>query len=825
MGLAAIALMILTLAAITSGAASPAAAQPSGFGSDWPVYHGNGLGAGVDPTGGSNLASPRRAWTSPPLDGELFGEPLVEAGRVFVATENNTVYALAANTGQVLWSTHIATPVPSSDLPCGDVGTDTPNGTVGITSTPAIDPALDEIFVVDDQLTGAGGASHHLIGLNLFNGAVSLNTPVDPSGSHPLYQLQRPGLALDAGQVVIGFGGNDGDCETAANPYHGWLVAVPEGGGSLRTFEVASSTGDSEGAIWMGGAAPIVDAAGNIWVATGNSAFVSPDDPYDNSDGVLELNANLQLEHFFAPSTWSSDNGSDLDLGSSSPSLMADGLVLQAGKSQTAYAMSQATLGGVGGQEAMMSSYCGRDVDGGSAISGEVVYTPCENGVVKTQVTPGSPPTITAVWRTATGSGGPPILTGGLVWTIDKNTGNLYGLNPATGDAEQSFSLGSEASHFPTPSVGDGLLLAPASNTIVAFDGPAGLPPPPVFPSGFWTAFHPLSGAGVTRGVVTFAPGSNGSLQELFVSDPGGRVLMAFEMAGGAWSSFRPLSGPGVAGGPVTFAPGSNGSLQELFVAGPGGEVWTEYEVAGGAWRGWHPLSGPGVTGGPVTVAPGSNGSLQELFVSDPGGRVLMAVEMAGGAWSSFRPLSGPGVAGGPVTFAPGSNGSLQELFVAGPGGQVWTDYEVAGGAWRGWYPLGGPGAADGVVTFAPGSNGSLQELFVAGPGGEVWTDYEVAGGAWPGWHPLSRPGVAGGPVTFAPGSNGSLQELFGPSTDAAVSMDYEVAGGAWRGWHPLSGPGVMGGPVTSAPGSNGSLQELFFPGPDAEVWTAYEHP
>ncbi len=488
--LAAGALVISTLGGIASVGAGPAAGQPSGFGSDWPVYHLNGLGTGVDPTGGTNLASPAHAWTSRQLDGQLYGEPLVEKGRVIVATENNTVYALAANTGTLMWSAHIAAPVPSRDLPCGDIGP-----TVGITSTPVIDTKLDEIFAVDDQLTGASGATHHLIGLNLFNGTIMLNTVVDPPGSHPLYQLQRPGLALEGGQVIIGYGGNGGDCETAANPYHGWLVAVPERGGTMRTFEVSSKPGDSRGAIWMGGAAPIVDGAGNIWVSTGNGTFSSPSDPYDNSDGVLQLNSNLQLKQFFAPSTWRSDNAADLDLGSSSPSLIAGGLVLQVGKSQHAYVMSQSALGGVGGQKATLSSYCGYVVDGGSAISGDVVYTPCRAGVVKTRVTPGSPPVITALWETATAAVGPPILAGGRVWSIS-SSGNLYGLDPATGKQMRILPLGSEANHFPTPSVADGLLLAPASRSVVAFDGPAGLPPPPVPHPAPGRPFGPLSPPG-----------------------------------------------------------------------------------------------------------------------------------------------------------------------------------------------------------------------------------------------------------------------------------------------------------------------------------------
>ena len=85
----------------------------------------------------------------------------MSGGRVFAATENDTVYALSASTGAVIWSRHLATPVPASSLPCGDIGP-----TVGITGTPVIDPARGEIFVVADELVNgearprAGRAQH-----------------------------------------------------------------------------------------------------------------------------------------------------------------------------------------------------------------------------------------------------------------------------------------------------------------------------------------------------------------------------------------------------------------------------------------------------------------------------------------------------------------------------------------------------------------------------------------------------------------------------------------------------------------------------------------
>ncbi len=486
--LAAVAIVIVAAVVVTTpaqlvGSASVRTAGFTAFGSDWPVYHQNGLGGGVDPSG-TDLNPATVAWTSAPLDGHIFGEPLVDGGHIVVATENDSVYALNPDTGAVTWSTHIGTAVPSSHLPCGDISPD-----VGITGTPVIDPSRSEVFVVTNEVVGTS-TQHYLVGLDLTTGAVLLHQAISLPGSDQLAQLQRTGLTLDDGNVVAGFGGNAGDCGN----YHGWVISIPESGGSEQSFEVASAPGDSQGAVWMGGAAPIVDGSGNIWVATGNSAFSASTDTYDNSDAVIELNSALVEQQFFAPSSWYSDNGSDLDLGSSAPVLLGSGLVFQAGKSQTAYVMSNTSLGGVGGQLASAGSYCGADVDGGSAVVGNVVYTPCQGGVVATEITPGSPPTITSTWQTSTGSGGPPIVAGGLVWTIDPNNKTLYGLDPSTGDASQSFALGSEANHFPTPTVADGLLLAASTDRVHAFVGPAGLPPP-----GFQITTTSLPNA--TRGV------------------------------------------------------------------------------------------------------------------------------------------------------------------------------------------------------------------------------------------------------------------------------------------------------------------------------------
>jgi polyvinyl alcohol dehydrogenase (cytochrome) len=440
--------------ALVGLAGAPPAGSAATTGSSWTVYHGDPAGSGVAPAV-TAVDTGAPAWTSPTLDGQLYGEPLVTGGDVFVATENDTVDALSASTGRVVWSTHVGTPVPSSDLPCGDI---TP--TVGITGTPVIDPSRGELFAVADELVH-GSPAHMLVGINTSTGAIELQQDVDPTGATPSALLQRTGLSLNAGRVVFAMGGNYGDCAS----YRGRVVAVGEAGGTPTVFTVDAASGDNQGAIWMGGAAPAIDAQGNIWVGVGNGSVYSASGGYDDSDSALELSPALTLRQYFAPSDWPANNAHDLDM-SIAPALLADGQVVLAGKSRIIYLLNGSHLGGIGGQEASLPSGCGDDIDGGTAVVGTTVYLPCVTGPIAVQIT-ASPPSIRVLWRAGVG-GGPPIVAAGLVWTIGQN-GVLYGLDPTSGAVRQRASIGVPANHFPTASVGDGLLLAPAGAQVVAF--------------------------------------------------------------------------------------------------------------------------------------------------------------------------------------------------------------------------------------------------------------------------------------------------------------------------------------------------------------------
>jgi outer membrane protein assembly factor BamB len=502
-------------AAGPAGAVTSATPSPSPGAGSWTVYHGDPAGSGVATVKGTvDTSSP--AWTSPALDGQLYGEPLVSAGRVYVATEDDTVYALSAATGKVAWSRHLATPVPASSLPCGDI---TP--TVGITGTPVIDAARGEIFVVADEQS-RGHPAHILTGLSTAAGRVEMTRDVDPAGAVTATLLQRTGLTLAGGRVVFGFGGNDGDCQ----PYRGRVVSVPEAGGAPSAFTVDAKPGQSQGAVWMGGAAPAVDTAGHVLVSVGNGSVRTASSGYDDSDSVLDLSPAMRLLQYFAPASWAADNAGDRDF-SAAPALLPGGQVLIAGKSRIAYLLDGGHLGGIGGQLASLGSGCGADVDGGPAVSGRTVYLPCLAGPVALRVT-ASPPGLRLLWSAQTG-GGSPIVAGGLVWTISQS-GTLYGLDPRTGHVRQQAAIGTPANHFPAPSVGAGLLLAPAANRVVAFraTGTAGSG------SGTPPATGPASTGPASTGPAAGAPG---------IAPPGG--LSGGTIAGIVIASLAVLTGLG----------------------------------------------------------------------------------------------------------------------------------------------------------------------------------------------------------------------------------------------------------------------------------------
>ena len=109
---------------------------------------------------------------------------------------------------------------------------------------------------------------------------------------------------------------------------------------------------------------------------------------------MTALSPALHRTGIFAPSTWADDNAHDLDLGSTQPALLPDGMLLADGKSGTAYLVDAAHLGGVGGQVAQ-AQVCA--AYGAAAVAGSIVYEPCEQGGMAAIDTAGH--RIRVLWR------------------------------------------------------------------------------------------------------------------------------------------------------------------------------------------------------------------------------------------------------------------------------------------------------------------------------------------------------------------------------------------------------------------------------------------
>jgi outer membrane protein assembly factor BamB len=458
----AVALTVQAVLGAYAGAAVPA----------WTTYRHDAARSGIDSDSASPV-TPSQAWQTPALDGEVYGQPLVYGSYVYVATENDSVYKLDAATGAVVWSEHLATPEPSSAAPCGDI-----SPSIGVTSTPVIDAAAARIYVVG-AVSASGAVHHELFALDLSSGQPIAGFPmmVDPpypSGGAAVNQLQRAGLALDRGRILIGYGGNDGDCST----YWGWLVSAPiDGTTGLTSFQVDASY--TEGAIWAAGNAPAVNAAGDVFVATGNGSGNTSSDP-EYGDSVVKLNAAASPLDWWAPPDWQSLDSADADLGSSMPTLLPGGFLFQSGKDGNGYLLNSAALGHVSSATAKVSGFCSGGSFGGSVYdpANSTIYAACAGGLQALSLGSGSPPSLAAKagFSAPSGATGPPMIAAGLVWVTGYSSGALYGLDPTSGKTKSQFSIpenteqgGSDVNHFASPSAGGGRLFVASGDQLTAY--------------------------------------------------------------------------------------------------------------------------------------------------------------------------------------------------------------------------------------------------------------------------------------------------------------------------------------------------------------------
>ena len=427
--------------AAASASASPAApASP-----DWLTYQHDAARSGRT-TGAYNPASTTLLWESDPLDGQIYAQVLVAGARVFVATENDTIYALDAVTGRAVWSQHLGEPVPRSALPCGNIDP------TGITGTPVIDSAAGVLYAVDYLRQPP---HHELVALDLNSGAVKSHQSIDPPGANPLPLQQRGALALANQTVYVPFGGLFGDC----GDYHGWIVAASLADGAERgAYQVPTHR---EGAIWS---APAIGPTGDLYAATGNGDSTTD---FDQSNTVLRLSPQLKLLDYFAPRDWADMNRRDADLGSTGPALLDNGLVLQIGKTGIGYLLRSDGLGKIGG-EIMSASLCAGGAYGGAAHSGSMAYVACRDGLYAVRV---QAQAFNVMWRGPQFSAGAPVITDDAVWTLDDGTSSLYAFNPQDGSVLFRAPAGqaSNPPHFLSPAAAGGRIFQSRGRTIAAY--------------------------------------------------------------------------------------------------------------------------------------------------------------------------------------------------------------------------------------------------------------------------------------------------------------------------------------------------------------------
>jgi outer membrane protein assembly factor BamB len=424
-------------------------------------------------------------WDDNSLSGAVYGEPLVYDGTVYVATEDDTIYAIAATTGAVRWKLQVGTAVsisvvdsaPTLSGGCGDIDP------LGITGTPVIDPATGELFVAEETETAGAGDWQHIRHLLV---AVSLRThrelwqrdvdPPRPNTAGTYYipaEQQRPALTLAGGRLYVPFGGLDGDC----GQYHGYVEELAESGsGPLGTYQVPTQR---EGAVWETNGL-LVAADGDLYFATGNGSSNDVAD-FDEGNSVVEVSASLRRLGVWAPSNWVQLNDADWDLGSGGPiQVPGTSLLFVAGKPATngsfGYLMTEGRLGGIG-HGAYTGAVCrsggvfgadASDTVGSGSHERIFVYAPCGSGTEGLEVTT-SPPSFHQVWSPSTGApNGPPIVAGGMVWALAWNSNELYGMSPTTGRVAVE-RVTAQLEHFATPGVGDGMLLVPTSGGVEAF--------------------------------------------------------------------------------------------------------------------------------------------------------------------------------------------------------------------------------------------------------------------------------------------------------------------------------------------------------------------
>jgi hypothetical protein len=341
-----------------------------------------------------------------PVDGTVYAQPLYMSGLsingasrnvLFVATMDNKVYAFDADSPSAtpLWSRSFGTPIPMTDiLP---VNTGNVIGNLGIQGTPVIDRATQTMYLVartkegDDYvqrlhainiLTGHGRPGSPVVITAMAPGTSGAFDSILVDGKRvilfdPKMHMQRPGLALTNGVVLISWGSHED-----ATPSHGWIMGYDAA--TLAQVGVFIVTPRSQlGAIWQSGRPPAIDGAGNAYFATGNGRFDDQiAEPKSYGDSLLKFSVSrsgLRLIDYFTP--WNEldlrNNDDDLS-GSGFTMIPGTNLLLGGGKEGVLYLLDANNLGHKVANDTQIPQKIA--VNGGHVMGGPVYWNSASIG-------------------------------------------------------------------------------------------------------------------------------------------------------------------------------------------------------------------------------------------------------------------------------------------------------------------------------------------------------------------------------------------------------------------------------------------------------------
>jgi hypothetical protein len=431
------------------------------------------------------------------LDQQVDAQPLVVPGVnitagnyqgthdvIYVVTENDTVYAIDAESGTILLSPNFGPPVTYP------TGCQAPYD--GINSTPVIDLTSNIMYVMVYSNQTSGPAYYlHALDLGSLTDTV---TPELVAASHTLsdgstfdfnatYQRQRPALLEANGNIYAGFGSF---CNNALS--RGWLLGWQTGTlAPLANTEITDTQATDPGSffatsIWMSGYGLAADDSGNVLFVTGNSdpSGTTYDGITDIQESVIQEASDLStVLDLFTPSNWASLDEGDRDLGSGGVMVLPDqpgaipNIAVAAGKDGRMFVMNEQNLGGyspnsnnVLGTYEIGHCWCGQSyyvdptslapsvvTSGGATV--EVWELQTSPSVTLTEVTSGAisasivqdPGFFTTVSSDGTANA--------IIWAVSRpvsgsQTGiTLYAFNPDSGGSTMSLLFQSAAGSWP----------------------------------------------------------------------------------------------------------------------------------------------------------------------------------------------------------------------------------------------------------------------------------------------------------------------------------------------------------------------------------------